>query len=122
MKLGEEIIERILKEKPVDQEYIAIDTPTPPWKEFLPEDSNVKFVIFKYNQNSWAAVGVPKEKESSFTKMSFPENWGGIEEKELRKLSGVKDVLFCHKAGFFATAKTKEGAIELVKKTLELSK
>ena len=41
-----------------------------------------------------------------------------LEMMELKKASGVETAVFCHTAGFFAVAKTKEDAISLAEKAV----
>ena len=48
----------------------------------------------------------------------FPDAWRGLKDEALAEVSGVKTAIFCHKAGFFAVAKTKEDAIKLAEKAV----
>ncbi len=50
----------------------------------------------------------------------FPEDWRGImgSSGKLKEITGVIDAQFCHQSGFFLTAGSKEGAIELARKAL----
>jgi uncharacterized UPF0160 family protein len=50
---------------------------------------------------------------------SFPESWAGKVDGELAKASGVPDAVFCHNKRFIAVAKSRDGALALVKKALE---
>ncbi len=48
---------------------------------------------------------------------NMPKTWWGLKENELVNISGVKDASFCiNNGGWFGTAKSKEGAIEMAEK------
>lgn len=121
LKEGYDIVRKAVAD--TDKEYIVLDPPTPPWTEILVKDfPNIKFVIYKYSGDLWAAKGVPLEFGGFEPRIEFPESWLGLSDKDLEKETGVEDVVFCHKANFFISGKTKEAVIEVVEKTLELAK
>ena len=110
------IIEKINQ---TDKEYLILEEPLI-WKDTVIRNSSMKFVIVNdKDENKWIAVTVPVELESFEARLDFPKAWGGLEEEELRKVSGVEDAIFCHNDLFIAVAKSKEGAISLVEKALE---
>jgi uncharacterized UPF0160 family protein len=43
----------------------------------------------------------------------LPDSWAGLEGDELDKITGVEGGIFCHRAKFLASAKTKEAAIKM---------
>ena len=53
------------------------------------------------------------------SRKDFPSLWGGLQNEELQKISGVQDAVFCHKGLFMAVAKSKEGAIKLAQIAVE---
>lgn len=69
----------------------------------------------------WSAAMVRKSHDSYETKAKFPDRWLGLRGTELAQVSGVPDAVFCHKAGFLFVAKSKEGILEVVRKTLDLN-
>ncbi len=52
---------------------------------------------------------------------TFPQSWRGVRDENLAEVSGIKDASFCTNGGWLAGAKSKEGAIELAKRALELA-
>ena len=100
------------------KDYIVFDKMIP-WKKFVIENSDLKFVIFPEEKDNWIAHAVPKKAGSFESRKYFPKKWAGLENKELQKITGVCDAKFCHKNLFIATAKSKESAIELVKLSLK---
>ena len=69
----------------------------------------------------WNVEAINERPETMVSRKAFPESWRGIMEGdgELAKITGVDDVLFCHRSGFLLTVKSKEGALTLAKKALE---
>ena len=49
---------------------------------------------------------------------NFPQDWAGLRDEELQKVTQVSDAIFCHRGLFLAVAKSKEGAIALAEKAL----
>lgn len=89
-----------------------------PWKEFLLENEKGKdilFVVFPSNRGGYNVYAVPKELGSFESRKLFPEEWTGLKDEELQKVSGVNTATFCHANRFMSVAKTKEDAIEMAK-------
>lgn len=84
----------------------------------LGEYPNVLFVVHPY-QGQWALRGARKEPNSYESRKLLPESWAGKDPVELQKITGVKDILFCHNARFIASAASKEGAIKLAEIALK---
>ncbi len=63
------------------------------------------------NKN-WTATTIRKEHGSFDARVSFLESWRGLRGVELATVSGVPDAVFCHKAGFFFVAGSREGAVQ----------
>lgn len=43
---------------------------------------------------------------------TFPKEWRGASQEELKSQTGIKDLNFCHRTGFLCVAKTLEGACD----------
>ena len=90
-----------------------------PWKRVVREESEFKFVILKGRDNLWYVNTVSDGNTQYGVRKSLPEEWGGLEGKELQDVSEVEDAIFCHKKLFIGAAKSKEGAIKMVEKALK---
>lgn len=80
------------------------------------------YVVFKSEHHDvWKIEAIKKSPETFDSRQPFPENWRGSmgDDSKLSKISGVADATFCHRNGFLATAKTREGAIKLAQIALE---
>lgn len=65
------------------------------------------------DDNMWS-IGAVKDNPMSFeNRKDFPQEWGGLRDEELARVTGVDDAVFCHRALFMAVAKSREGAIKL---------
>ena len=91
------------------------------WDKVVSRIKNIKLVICpEEDVNAWCAETTRDNLADYESYRSiFPSEWRGLRNEELMEISGVKDALFCHKAGFFAVAKSKEGAIEMAKRALQ---
>lgn len=91
-------------------------------KEILEKLDETFFVVYPREvNNSWGVEAIRKDFKSFENKKNLPASWAGLKEEELQQASGVSDALFCHRALFMAVAKSKEGAIALAKKAIEIN-
>lgn len=70
-------------------------------------------------KNKWSAKAVRNDPKTFVNRKDFPKAWAGLRDKELQKISGVSDAVFCHRGLFLAVAKSKEGAIKLAQIAVE---
>ena len=112
--------EEIIKEKLKGcKDYIVLEKYIP-WKEWLVGNSKVKFVIYKGEDSSTWCSCANYLKPVGFERVAyFPKEWGGLEDKDMVKVTGVDSSVFCHKDLFICVAKTKEAVIELTKLALK---
>lgn len=82
-----------------------------------PKATNLLYAVFPAISGDWNVQAIPPTIEDMMAqKKPFPEGWRGLRDEELVRASGVETAIFCHTAGFFAVAKTKEDAISLAEK------
>ncbi|XP_012172875.2 MYG1 exonuclease isoform X2 [Bombus terrestris] len=98
-----------------------------PWSQHLyaiEKEQNVqpplKFVIF--SSDNYRVRGIPVEPNSFVCRLSLPEPWGGLRDEKLVSVSGIKDAVFVHSKRFVGGHLTREGAITMARKALELGK
>ena len=84
-----------------------------------PKAANLLYAVFPAVDGNWNVQAIPPTIDDRMAqRKAFPEGWRGLRDKELKKASGVEMAVFCHAAGFFAVAETKEGAITLAEKAV----
>lgn len=67
----------------------------------------------------WNTEAIRQNLNTKASRKPFPERWRGETDiNKLRELSGVKDVIFCHRSGFLVGAESENGAMELAQKSL----
>ncbi|XP_071873571.1 MYG1 exonuclease isoform X2 [Bombus fervidus] len=99
-----------------------------PWPQHLftiEKEQNVqpplKFVIFG-DDNDYRVQSVPVRPKSFVCRLCLPEPWGGLRDETLSSVSGIKDAVFVHSKRFIGGHITREGAITMARKALELGK
>lgn len=71
-----------------------------------------KFVIMPSGAH-WKLRGIPPSlSERMKVRHPLPEEWAGLREEDLRKVSGLSGAIFCHKGRFISIWETKEDAIK----------
>lgn len=101
-----------------------------PWKEHyfsleeeLGDDLSPKidYVIFEDTSNgTWRIQSMPVSPESFVLRKPLPKSWRGLRDDELSEISGVQNCIFCHVSGFIAGNKSRQGAMDMAAKSLEL--
>ncbi|KAG1750019.1 GAMM1 protein [Suillus paluster] len=101
-----------------------------PWKEHLFElevergvsgDELPFYVIYPDETGgNWRIQAVPVSPESFDSRKALPDQWRGVRDDELSKISGVDGCIFVHASGFIGGNKTKEGALNLAKLALTM--
>lgn len=115
--LAEKLIEDIYR-KTQDKRIIILDQ-NYPFEYILHNFPEPLFAIYpRKTDNSWGVKAVRKNPKTFKNRKDFPKSWGGLRDKELQKVTGVSDAMFCHRALFMAVAKSKEGAIKLAELTV----
>jgi uncharacterized UPF0160 family protein len=103
-------------EHSVDKRLIELPTETLPWRETLNEYPEPLYVIYERPDKKWALKAVPDlTKAYGHQRKNLPQAWVGKEGKELQEATGVSDAVFVHRAGFMATASTKDGVLTLAR-------
>ena len=83
------------------------------WRSTLTSYPEPEFVIFPAAEKGFMIQAVHKGMSGYDTRNSFPETWRGKNDKELDKVSGIENTVFCHRAGFLAGNETLEDAIKM---------
>ncbi|XP_043481688.1 MYG1 exonuclease isoform X1 [Leptopilina heterotoma] len=98
-----------------------------PWTEHmfalekeLKIDPIIKYVIFQ--DNSYRIQAVPLEMGSFVCRIFLPEEWAGLRDEELSKVSGIEGGIFVHAARFIGGNKTRDGALQMARKALKIGK
>lgn len=109
--------------KTEDKRIVILDKPLPRYliQDILPKFSEPIYFIYPSNHStSWKVEAVRKNLTTYESRKLFPESWRGLMngDFELKKITGINDIVFCHQSGFFLTVDSREGAIKLAEKAL----
>lgn len=98
-----------------------------PWSQHLFElekEQNIqpplKYIIF--GDDSFRIRCIPVDVGSFVCRLHLPKSWAGLQGESLENACGIKGAIFVHSVGFIGGHKTKEGAIMMARKSLELGK
>lgn len=101
-----------------DKRLIILDD-NYPFMDIIMKFSEPIYVVYP-KLDIWRVECVRKERYSFENRKSLPQDWAGKRDLELAQVTGVEDAVFCHNGRFLIVAKSKEGAINLAEKALEL--
>jgi len=86
-----------------------------PYHEYARQHTELIAVVYP-KDHQWIIRMVPTFKKKYETRRVFPEAWAGLVDTDLRIVSGIQSIRFCHRSGFLVACNTKEGALEVCKK------
>jgi uncharacterized UPF0160 family protein len=91
-----------------------------PWKEHLfnlEEDMNmlgeIQFVIYGSYNEGFRVQTVPLSLGNFKFRRGLKESWRGVKPEDIRKESGIEDLVFVHNSGFIGGAKSFESAVKM---------
>lgn len=95
-----------------------------PWLEIFFEldgkNHPAKFVIMP-SGNHWKLRGIPPSYENRMkVRVPLPKSWAGLLEEDLKKASGIKGAIFCHKGRFISVWETYEDAVKALNYVLNM--
>jgi len=76
-----------------------------------------EFVVFPGAEGTWRIVAIPTRLGVFDQKRSLPEEWAGLTDGDLARVTGIEGSIFCHKNRFIAVFKTREDTL----RALEMS-
>jgi len=87
-----------------------------PWQKIVITNPVIRFVIFPTQQGDGFNIqAVPKTLSSFELKCRLREDLGGLPVEELKKISGIPDIVFVHKAGFIGGCESIDGCVQLAR-------
>ncbi|KAI0033143.1 GAMM1 protein [Vararia minispora EC-137] len=101
-----------------------------PWKEHLfeleatqgiAEEEQPFYIVYPDEMGgNWRIQAVPVSPESFASRKALPEAWRGVRDDTLSELSGIPGCIFVHASGFIGGNRTREGALAMAKKSLDI--
>lgn len=89
-----------------------------PWKAAV-KNMDIIYVVYPSIRGGYNIQAVPKQTDEKQLKRPFPEAWRGLDTEGLFRLTGIKDLHFCHKSGFLCAAGTLESAYRTAEMALK---
>lgn len=113
----EQVIEKI---KQHENHTLYLDEYMPYEQTVLAESNanDIYFVVYPSNRGGYAIKTIPISAEDHNKRMNFPENWAGLDNEELEKVSGIKGLTFCHTTRFLVSCDSLQTAKLVVDKVL----
>lgn len=104
---GKVIVQQAMKDS--DGKILVLSVYAP-WKDEV-IGSSYQFVVYPSNRGGYSIQGVAVSKEDNSLVCDFPKEWWGAESEDLKRMSGIEGIRFCHPNGFLAAADSLEDAI-----------
>jgi uncharacterized UPF0160 family protein len=87
----------------------------------VPAHAQPYYVIYPDETGgNWRVQAVSVSPESFESRKALPETWRGVRDEDLSRITGIEGCVFVHASGFIGGNKTKDGALEMAKRAVEL--
>ena len=98
-------INEIIEENDPNAKYLVLEEFLPYEDAILnnPKADNILFVAFPSNRGGYAIKTIAKSLEDKTSRLSFPEEWAGLQDKELEEDSKIPGLRFCHTGRFIVS-------------------
>lgn len=107
------------------KKFLLFDEPLPWMESFFElggEEHPALFVVMP-SGGHWKVRGIPPNgKERMKVRLPLPHAWAGLLEAELKRVSGIRGAMFCHKGRFISVWETKEDAMRALEMALKQEK
>lgn len=107
-------------------EIICFPTGGLPWKGHLYEleklhkvEKVIKFVLYTDQGGMWRVQAVTVEGTAFENRLGLPEEWRGVRDDDLQRITNIKGSRFVHAAGFIGGNTYYEGALEMARSALQ---
>jgi len=97
-----------------------------PWKEHLYAlekevgAERVLYVLYSDQSGKWRVQAVPESEDSFASRLALPDAWRGLRDEQLSEMNKIAGCIFVHASGFIGGNATREGAVEMAIKSLEV--
>ncbi|XP_067170281.1 MYG1 exonuclease [Apteryx mantelli] len=96
-----------------------------PWKEHvfslekeLALPGALQLVLYPDRSGQWRVQSIPVGPHTFESRLPLPEQWRGVRDEALSQLTGIPGCVFVHASGFIGGNRTREGALEMARRTL----
>ncbi len=96
------------------KDKIVVLSTRAPWKNFV-NGTDIEFVVYPSDRGGYNAQGVSTAVGNTELKVPFPLEWRGKSEEELKAISKIETLTFCHNSGFLISAGTLDDVIKACK-------
>lgn len=98
-----------------------------PYQDFVinsdnPKAKEILYAIYPSNRGGYGIQAIQKAVNTFENRKPFPEEWAGLKDDDLKKVTGINTARFCHNARFLCTTETLEDAIKLAEKAVKFDK
>ena len=115
---SDKIVEEIINNSDLSKGYLYLDEYVPFEDAIMNHKDGAKilFVAYPSNRGGYAIKTVGKSMEDRTSRKLFPEEWAGLQDKELEKVSGIVGLSFCHTGRFIVNC----ASLEAMDKVLDI--
>lgn len=113
--------EKVIASMKTKEKYLYFEEAMP-WMECFFEmggETHPALFVIMPSGDHWKLRGIPPTlQERMKVRIPLPEKWAGLLEEDLKRVSGIKGAIFCHKGRFISVWETKEDVFKALEKVI----
>ena len=115
---SDKIVEEIIDNSDISKGYLYLEEYVPFEDAIMnhKDGDKILFVAYPSNRGGYAIKTVGKSMEDRTSRKLFPEEWAGLQDDELERVSGIVGLSFCHTGRFIVNCTS----LEAMEKVLEI--
>lgn len=105
------------------EKYLYFDEAMPWMESFfdLGGETHPALFVIMPSGGHWKLRGIPPtQSERMKVRHPLPNEWAGLLDEELKRVSGIRGAIFCHKGRFISVWETKEDVFQALEKALKV--
>lgn len=116
--ISDKKVTEIINNSDVEKGYLYLDEYLPYEDAIInhPQGDKLFFVAFPSNRGGYAIKTISKSLEDKTARRLFPEEWAGLQDSDLERVSNIPGLRFCHTGRFIVNCSD----LDAMKKVLEV--
>ena len=114
--ISDKKVSEIIDNQDINKGYLYLDEYLPYEDAIInhPLGEKILFVAFPSNRGGYAIKTVNKSIEDKTARRLFPEEWAGLQDEELEKVSNISGLRFCHNGRFIVNCSNIEAMYQVL--------
>jgi uncharacterized UPF0160 family protein len=119
-RLAAEVVVLAAHARSADPRVLELDRKLPWEGPVFAQRLPVLYAVYPVSNGDWMVDAMPPEPGSFDQRVPLPKAWAGLRDADLAAACGVSDAVFVHARRVVAAARSREGAMAMARRAIEM--